>query len=89
MYFVRLRHIVLNLRHMILAEDAMREPEPKMLPAGAIRVTIETGRVIDFFGDDADTLRDFLDDLLSPHGPPAAHALSEAAPPKSKRPGKR
>lgn len=90
MHLVRLGHRVLNLRYLILAEDCVGEPDPKTLPPGTIRVTIETGRVIDLDGDDADRLRGFLEDLLAPHVSLTRHAsVDTPRPPRGKRPGKR
>ena len=63
MILVRVGHRYLNLEYLVQAEDESREPEPRELPEGSIRVTMERGRPFDVRGEDAESLRGMLDSL--------------------------
>jgi len=56
----RVGHRVINLEYVVLSEDSDLEPEPKLLPPGIVRVTVDTGRTMDLAGHDADTWRCFM-----------------------------
>lgn len=64
MILVRAGHRYLNLEYLVQAEDESKEPEPKELPPGSIRVTMENGRPFDVHGEDAEGLRAVLDCLM-------------------------
>lgn len=56
----RVGHLVINLRYVVISEDADLEPPPRTLPAGIVRVTIDDGRTMDLRGHEADVWRCFM-----------------------------
>ncbi len=66
LYLVRLGHRTVGLRHLILAEDSLREPEPRTLPLGTMRIYLELGIRIDLTGEHANQFREVLDAILEP-----------------------
>lgn len=59
---VRVGHRVMNLRYLIVSEDADLEPDPKTLRPGTVRVKLDPGEVYDLSGTDAAAWREFMCD---------------------------
>jgi hypothetical protein len=68
MYLIRVGNLTISLEHLILVEDARDEPEPRTLPPGLYRMTLETGRVLDLDGDRADCVRELVDEVAIRRG---------------------
>jgi hypothetical protein len=68
MYLIRVGNLTISLEHLILVEDARDEPEPRTLPPGVYRMTLETGRVLDLDGDRADCARELIDEVAIRRG---------------------
>jgi hypothetical protein len=68
MYLIRVGNLTISLEHLILVEDARDEPEPRTLPPGLYRMTLETGRVLDLEGDRADCARELVDEVAIRRG---------------------
>jgi hypothetical protein len=68
MYLIRVGNLTISLEHLILVEDAQGEPEPRTLPAGIYRMTLETGRVFDLTGERADCARELIDEVVIRRG---------------------
>jgi hypothetical protein len=68
MYLIRVGNLTISLEHLILVEDARDEPEPRTLPPGVYRMTMETGRVLDLDGDRADCARELVDEVVIRRG---------------------
>ena len=66
MYHIRVGHLIINLEYLILAEDAELEAQPRTLPEGVLRLTLESGRVLDLRGGLADLARRQIDQVVSP-----------------------
>jgi hypothetical protein len=67
-YLIRVGNLTISLEHLILVEDARDEPEPRTLPPGLYRMTLETGRVLDLDGDRADCARELVDEVAIRRG---------------------
>jgi hypothetical protein len=67
-YLIRVGNLTISLEHLILVEDARDEPEPRTLPPGLYRMTMETGRVLDLDGDRADCARELVDEVAIRRG---------------------
>jgi hypothetical protein len=85
MYLIRVGNLTISLEHLILVEDAQGEPEPRTLPAGVYRLTLETGRVIEITGDRADCARELIDEVVIRRGGKVRDAQvgTEVKPPES------
>lgn len=92
MLLVRAEHMTISLCHLILAEDSTREPEPRTLPAGVLRLTLEAGRVLDLVGAAAENVRRQLDlvaiqpDEPAPRQPQVGKQVQIQEPPESSGP---
>jgi transcriptional regulator with XRE-family HTH domain len=88
MYLVRVGNLTISLEHLILVEDAQGEPEPRTLPDGVYRLTMETGRVFDLTGERAECARKLIDEVVIRNGGKVrdANVGREAKPPTSPEP---
>ena len=90
MYLVQAGHLTISVEHVILAEDSDKEPPPKSLPDGVLRLTLERGRVVDLKGEAADRVRGHLGILAKGDAEPQERSASVGRPvPVPPRPPRR
>lgn len=68
MHLIRVGNLTISLEHLILVEDAQGEPEPRTLPPGLYRMTLETGRVLELTGERAEVARELVDEVAIRRG---------------------
>jgi len=85
MHLIEVGHLTISLEHLILAEDSAKEPEPKQLPEGVYRLTIETGRVIDLRGELADIARRQVEASVKAMPPKRKPSFGRSIDPKTGR----
>lgn len=68
MHLIRVGNLTISLEHLILVEDAESEPEPRTLPVGSYRMTLEAGRVLELGGYRAAIARVLVDEVAIRRG---------------------
>lgn len=56
----------INLEYLICDEEGDGSEETKTIPAGGVRITLESGKEFDVVGDDAEKYRRHVEALLMP-----------------------